>query len=219
MKSILVALDCPQCQYHTYRKSETLIIADFDEQGREQLLNGTFFSLRCPRCAHQIQFLHPLVYVDQSHHFILLVKLRQDLRAQDRDLYAEDTSSIKRILCDATQIAEKIRIFEDALDDRAMEVLKMRMQQKFMKQKRGWQQIRYQDMDRATATLWFEAQKEDICDMLGVRMLDYEKIRQRLPAPSHQCILVDQQWAHMAKLSKNDYNERVGAERGHAHDD
>lgn len=196
MKSILVELECRQCMYHTYRKSETLILSDFETQVKEQLLNDTFFTMQCPRCHTKIEYIHPLAYIDKKHAFILLIKAKKDFSAKDHHLYADDTHSKKRFLCDHTKIAEKMRILEDDLDDRCIEILKVKLHLQFKKRQRKITHMEYHDKDRNSQTLWFETNGEYGKDMFAVSLKDYERIACRLQAEHHDRYLeIDETWA------------------------
>lgn len=197
MKSILVELQCHQCFYHTYRKSETLVISDFETQVREQLLEDRYFTLRCPRCGNLIEFLHPLAYVDKDHSFILLIKAEKDVTKKDYKLYQDDTTSRKRLISDHEKIAEKIRIFEDDLDDRAIELLKVKLHMMYEKKGQPFSHITYHDVDRESSTIWFETERNHQSDMMAVIMNAYESIIKELPADDQQFHIIDEEWANV----------------------
>ena len=195
MKSILVELTCHQCMYHTYRKSETLILSEFETNARKDLLNDDFFTMKCPRCGNLIEFIHPLAYVDTIHKFILLIKSRKDFKVEDHNLYADDCDSRKRFIYKHQDIGEKIRIFEDGMDDRAIEIIKYKIKQVHLQKQREIQAIQYHDKDHATQTIWFEVQIDNIKDMLAITMEAYQRIKSTVPnEDTLQYTCVDEQW-------------------------
>ena len=196
MKSILVELTCPTCMYHTYRKSETLILSDFETQAREELLQDTFFTLHCPRCGRTIAFLHPLAYVDKQHSFILLIKAEKDFHPKDHHLYAEDTKSRKRFLCDHTKIAETMRILEDDLDDRAIEIIKYKLYRYCQQRHPKLLSVRYLDIDPATQTIWFDLVMKQQNEHIAILKEEYDKVLQKLTKEScDQYLKIDEAWA------------------------
>lgn len=195
MKSILVELHCRQCMYHTYRKSETLVLSDFETQARNDLLADTFFTLRCPRCGELIEFIHPLAYVDTKHKFILFIKSKKDITKEDVYLYQDDTSSHKRFIFDHTKIAEKIHIFEDELDDRVIEIAKLKLKQQLARKQREIEHITYHDMDKQTKTIWFETQSAQITTIMAITLHDYNIMKQTLSkAQFDHFECVDESW-------------------------
>ncbi|MEG0470203.1 MAG: CpXC domain-containing protein [Longicatena sp.] len=176
MKSILVELTCTQCMFHTYRKSETLILSDFEIQGREQLLNDTFFTFQCPRCGHLIEFIHPLAYIDKDHKFVLYIKSKKDFKESDHALYKDDVTSRKRYISNHNEIAEKIRIFEDDLDDRCIEIIKFKLVHHLEKQKQKKCSVTYFDYDAISQTIWFRTTHDKEQQMLAVLMDEYLRL-------------------------------------------
>lgn len=182
--------------YHTYRKSETLVLSDFETQARDALLQDTFFTLRCPRCGHLIEYLHPLAYVDKNHKFILLIKAEKDFQTKDHHLYAEDTDSRKRFLCDHTKIAEKLRILEDDLDDRVIEIIKYKLKQYYQRKEFIITDVCYHDIDRSTQTIWFDVIKENCIENAAIMKDEYQRINDLLSKESNdQYLRIDEDWA------------------------
>ena len=89
MKSILVEIQC-DCGFHTYRKSETLVLSDFEVDIRKALMENTYFTIRCPRCGKEIIFLHPFAYVDKKHHHNII-------EAESKPFCEDDHHCIMRI--------------------------------------------------------------------------------------------------------------------------
>lgn len=179
--------------YQTYRKSETLILSDFETQAREDLLNDTYFTISCPICGHHIQFIHPFAYVDTKHRFILLVKAKKDVNESDETLYSEDQTSRKRFLFNPSFIAEKIRILEDGFDDRAIEIVKVKLKSKYEKQ--HVYDLSYHDVDHTTKTIWFVLRTKEKEEYIAVLYNSYETIAKQLLKETSRFVCVDEAWA------------------------
>lgn len=185
MKSILVALDCPQCLYKTHKKSETLVMPDFEPALREALLEGTFFQKKCPRCGKTLDYIHFLLYVDKANHFILMIKPRSDFKEADQTLFHEEEHSLKRYIGDTAEVAEKIHILEDHLDDRAIAILKTKLLIRARKRGLDVQELTYHDRDKKSSTLWFDQVIEGEHQLFAVTMDSYYQITKQLPPLSY----------------------------------
>lgn len=179
MKSILVEINCTACFYQTHKKSETLVLPDFEPDARKDLVEGRFFSCRCPRCGKTINFLHPCIYADKEHHFILLIKPEMEVKESDYTMYEEDQISKKRLVTKIDDVAEKIRIFEDGFDDHTIEVLKAKLLIRARNKGENIAGIAYLDYDKASATLWFQYSGEG--NVVGIAHSVYARIQKEIP--------------------------------------
>lgn len=186
MKSILVALVCNRCLYKTHKKSETLIMPDFEPDLREALLEGSYFKKRCPCCGNIIEFFHQVLYVDKEHEFMLLIKPKGDFKISDNDLFGQHVSFRKRYVSDVDCIAEKLRILEDALDDRVIEILKVKLLLRAKQRQQQMQTICYQDIDKQSQTIWFYVEKAKTHDLIAVTKYSYEQVANMLPSGKHE---------------------------------
>lgn len=193
MKSILVELTCPRCFYKTHKKSETLIMPEMEPQFRKELLEGVFFKKACPSCGKINTFLHTMIYVDKKHRFVLLVKPKSDLTDKDFSIFQSEKNCIRRYLCDPSQVAEKIRMLEDKLDDRAMELLKLKIILREKKKGRLPKNVIYQDQE--TDTIWFHVQHDEEEDVIGIWKTSYDAICSKLPPQKNQFEEIDSYWA------------------------
>lgn len=202
MKSILAEISCNNCMYHTYRKSETLILPDFEPRMRKELLEDTYFTYVCPRCGHTITYLHELTYVDKAHHFILLIKPKVDQKERDHNLYLEDTKSIRRYISDPTLVSEKLRILEDEVDDRVIEILKFKLKIRYTRMNKEVKHIAYQDC--ANDLFWFSIAFIDSEEMIAVASDSYQTIKKSLDANNHKKFIeIDEDWIRNKRISEN----------------
>lgn len=195
MKSIYVALTCPSCGYQTHKQSETLVIADFEPYLKQQLLDGSFFTARCPSCAQRLQFLHTCLLAGEGYSYIILIKPKQQQKESDHLLYRE-RSCPKRYVFDSDQLKEQLRILEDGLDDRAIQLLKVKLYLHLKRQGRKISALSYFDLDRSSATIWFHLYADGVREELALAWEAYEALTLTLPkedALRFQCI--DMAWA------------------------
>lgn len=188
MKSILVALTCPRCGYITHKKSETFVNPLFEPECRKELLQLTFFAHDCPNCHKHLEFVHDCLYVDQKKHFMILLKVsNSDPITQQK----QPQIHIMRRVDSAAALMEKIRIFDSYLNDYAMERLKYRL-----KKGHDYTDIRFQEFDEQTQILWFEVQRNQLADMIGVEESFYRSLLPVVPSiSSHEFETVDESWA------------------------
>lgn len=180
MKSILVELNCKHCMYQSHKQSETLIIPEFEPYLREQLLDDTFFVGTCLKCGSQIEFLHTCIYNAKKQGFILLMKPEKEQRVADHSLYQDDVCT-KRYLSNHKDIPEKIHILEDHVDDRVIEIMKVKLR---LRAKQNLQQIEsiiYHDIDLASKTIWFKIEQDGEQKDIAITLESYHNLLQTLP--------------------------------------
>jgi len=167
--------------YKTHKKSETLIMPDFEPNLREELIAGTFFKKRCPCCGKVIEFVHQVLYVDKEHQFILMIKPQSDFKKEDDSLFKGNNHSKKRYISHIADVAEKIVILENSLDDRVIEILKVKLILRAKRRKQEVTSIRYHDIDRQSDTIWFDIEVDEQHDVVAVTMDSYKQIQKQLP--------------------------------------
>ncbi len=179
MKSILVPIHCPNCLFTTNIPSDTVVIPEFEPDLKKKLKEGTFYTFICPRCGTKIHYYHTCVYPDKNHHFVLLMKSKKDRRLADHELYKGE-SLIKRYISYDYEIPEKIKIFEDQYDDRAIELIKLKLLLYMKEKNRKVDEIQYYEDDKDTQTLWFKIVENDDECMIAVTKETYIKEQEYL---------------------------------------
>lgn len=115
---------CPGCGASVTTHMHTGIRAEEDIELREQALSETLFNWFCPECGSSFQLLYPCLYSDRTHNFMLWMSPEEDTS----NIPLENMSSLekvqKRIVTNGLEMREKILIFENDLDDRAVELVK-----------------------------------------------------------------------------------------------
>lgn len=171
MKQILLQLKCPHCFHVNLKVAETIVNPNIESNLKKQILNDEFFSIRC-RCGTEINFLYPCVYVDKKQHLILFMKEKEILH---------DDTCIQRLVHNAEQFKEEIRINDAHLDDRVIARIKHQIKMKSNKK-----HLHFIDSD--AEYLWFD------CDgqVSGVDRSVYNKIASKIGRPDQAIIDVDQ---------------------------
>lgn len=174
MKSILVSIHCPNCLFTTDIPSDTVVIPEFEPDLKKRLKDGTFYTFTCPRCKTKIHYYHTCVYPDKKHQFVLLMKSKKERKLADHELY-KGQSFVKRYISNDNEIAEKIKIFEDHYDDRAIELIKLKLLLHMKEQNRKIDEIQYYEDDKDTQTLWFKIVENNVDRMIAVTKETYRK--------------------------------------------
>lgn len=195
MKTVLIELRCPMCGAIFHKKSETLLLHGFESNDEARLRDGTFFTAHCPICGKESKILHNFLYIDKEHHFAILVKSRKDMVESDQELYARDAHLRKRYVSKVDEIPEKIRVLEDGLDDRVIEILKLKLLRQYQRKTPDVKNVIYHDSDRQSETLWFDILYTDREDIVGIEKISYERILKQLPVDGVRFVEIDRDWA------------------------
>ena len=102
----------------------------------QQLIDGSLFRYRCPRCGVETDVVYPCLYHDMKEHaMVQLVNgsgLDEAMRTLDKlqtdGMLTKMTAEANyrhRLVTSQNDLREKAMLFRDGLDDRAMEVLKL----------------------------------------------------------------------------------------------
>lgn len=123
-KSEEIKYTCPYCGkefeieiYHSVNTNE-------DPDLRERCISGDIFQHSCPHCHKDFMIQNPLLYEDPEHKFVLWVSGNDvgDLSSLSKPLI-EKGYTLRR--CSTVkEFVEKIQIFEDGVDDIAVELAK-----------------------------------------------------------------------------------------------
>ena len=195
MKKIFVQLICRHCLYRTHKESETLILPDIEKDIKKALLEETYFTARCPQCGHIIEFLHPCLYVDKKHNYMLYIKSKKDWNYDDH-LKFDDEITRRRYVFEYKKIAEKIRIFDDGFDDCVMELLKLKLISHLMIKHDIIDNVIYRDVDLNTKTLWFDVNINQIEQQVAVMCSSYVSTQNQFVKDINEAFIeIDESWA------------------------
>lgn len=121
---------CPNCNVTGTSTIKKRICVSKNPELREKILNGSFFEWECQSCKERFFIEDIFLYNDDANKFMVYfvpgfdkeeLKIPTLLRTKDE----YDTKNSKlRVTANFIDFVEKIRIFEAALDDRVIEMMK-----------------------------------------------------------------------------------------------
>ena len=158
------------------------------------MLEETFFKKQCPVCGKEINFIHPLLYVDRIHHFILLIKSKKDWNESDHTVYESEGAFRKRYISNGTAVGEKLKILEDDLDDCSIELIKLKLFKKYQLRYPDLKEIKYHDRDKSSETIWFDLMKQEH-DIIAIEEAVYQNVLKNIPKDGNDFVEIDISWA------------------------
>ena len=119
---------CPSCA----ASKETAIWPGIDreqnEDLREQILNESLFLWKCPECGYEMQLIYPCMYQDRENRFVVFLEPNEkDPVFRTRGVELPDGIR-RRLVSSIEELKEKILIFEASLNDAAVELAKLGME-------------------------------------------------------------------------------------------
>lgn len=135
---------CPKCQTENDVILWEKVNVTMNPDLKEKLFSGTLNQLLCKECGHQSRIDIPLIYHDMDKKFFIHFapeypmgeeeELITNLNQETMTLFDESYENRLRVAFDFRTLMEKIKIFDDGLDDRSVEVCKTlaRLQLKLM---------------------------------------------------------------------------------------
>lgn len=124
-------LSCPGCGAVNKSRMWIEIEAGADPQLREKILEETLFDWECPDCGYRAQMVYPCLYHDRERGFLVCLspagRTRQVIEAEQR--HPGLAQAKKRLVLNPAQLKEKIMIFESGLNDVALEMVKLALQE------------------------------------------------------------------------------------------
>lgn len=119
---------CPGCGARVAARMWTGINAEVNPNLRAEVLDETLFDWKCPQCGHEATLAYPCLYHDKGRRFMVYV-LPQEPDEQKAAGIAAQFPQLrgvrKRVTGSLASLKEKILLFEDGLDDRAVELVKL----------------------------------------------------------------------------------------------
>ena len=122
-------VQCPKCEQQSM--TEILISGNTvqDKYLRELIFDEKVFRWKCKKCGFSSRYQHPLLYSDIERGFMVYyIPNVERMRVADDKLDGEFSELVnikKRIVPDINAMKEKIVIFENGLNDYAMELTKL----------------------------------------------------------------------------------------------
>lgn len=120
---------CPKCGQQSMTDIMISGNTNDDKQLRELVFNERVFRWKCKKCGFSSKYQHPLLYNDIDRGFMVYyIPKVERMRVADEKLDAEFSELArvkKRIVPDINAMKEKIILFEQGLNDFAIELTKL----------------------------------------------------------------------------------------------
>ena len=120
---------CPKCGFIYEHECCPSVNASTDPLLREKVISGNICVSYCPSCKVTTRLVYPCLYQDPKNNFAVYFLPRTEMRSIPSDgdisnILEVSSAKDRRLVDDYTDLIEKISIFENGLDDRAMELFK-----------------------------------------------------------------------------------------------
>lgn len=128
-----MSIQCPNCKKEGNFTIWHTLNVDVNPEERERVKSGDVFKYTCKNCGNSFQVEYRFMYHDTDNHFQIwyFPKEEYDIEKECAELNNTDVLNFFkgkekiRIVNNKNDLIEKIMIFEDALDDILIEVLKI----------------------------------------------------------------------------------------------
>ncbi|MEN6390726.1 MAG: CpXC domain-containing protein [Syntrophomonas sp.] len=128
-KEITLDAVCPNCGFHQEVQYWGSINSDLNPELKARLMEGELNSYTCQQCSELIQLGVATLYHDMTRGFMIYLLHDQEQHHQAQKDLAGFIAMLPnyrfRFVDQEIHLIEKIRIFEDGLDDRIVELIKM----------------------------------------------------------------------------------------------
>lgn len=127
--TIIKEIPCPNCKSVTKAKLWTSVSASENPSIRNRIMDESLFEWQCPHCKYKNKLSYPMLYHDINNDFMIYlvpqVKQHNIIDKESVNIYPNLDIINKRLAENINVLKEKILIFENKLDDMAIEVTKL----------------------------------------------------------------------------------------------
>lgn len=121
-----ITCSCSKCG----RQESVFLPQIITEKHREKAEDLSLFKWTCPQCGHLLKLLYPCMYLNRSKRILIwyVDELQETQRLEEEitpELKQETVWFTKRFCRTLEEFGEKIRVLEQGLDDRTLELLKI----------------------------------------------------------------------------------------------
>lgn len=114
---------CPKCQKEINLNFFDVLL--LDEKMKEQLRKDELFSIECYNCHQKIKLNYDCLCVDDKNRYAIALSFDDNEKDNVVSLFTDkEIDYRKRIVTDSHRLLEKVYIFDNGLDDRAIEIMK-----------------------------------------------------------------------------------------------
>ncbi|MEG0657705.1 CpXC domain-containing protein [Anaerorhabdus sp.] len=127
-KSSTRMFTCPKCGKDYEIEIWESINVELDPDLREKLFHNEIFKVECPHCHDVYQVVHPCLYHDPENKIMVYLiddKIEKELEANPKIPFDVIPGYTYRYCKKIMEFVEKVRILEEGLDDRIVEMAKM----------------------------------------------------------------------------------------------
>lgn len=130
-------IQCPKCGKEIEIEVWDTLEMPYDEEQKEKILKNVFFRIRCEACGIQLPMLYDCEYNDLEKKFLIwivpklldsekvrIMKFNKRLET-DKTLQLAQGGYRYRLVRSDNELREKVLIFEEGLDDRFIETMKI----------------------------------------------------------------------------------------------
>ena len=131
-KERIEKITCPKCGQEIEMVIWDRLNGDLDPEAKAQLLNGTLFRFKCSKCGHESNLQYSILYHDMKNsamvyfvHPDAVEQTIQELTEMEEKLPVKMEGYRKRVVCDQNALREKAILFDNGVDDRVAEIIKL----------------------------------------------------------------------------------------------
>ena len=124
-------IKCPECGKENDFIVWQSLNTEINPEAKEQLLNGTLFRFKCADCGYESNVTYPILYHDMSNR-LMIYFVKEDEIDEIKKTFEPDSQFgfamegyKRRIVTDQNSLREKAIIFDNGLDDRVVEIIKL----------------------------------------------------------------------------------------------
>ena len=125
-------ITCPNCG----QKSEIItwdsLNSELNPKAKMQLLNGSLFSFKCKNCEFESILRYNMLYHDMRNKVMVYLVAPNEIEKAIKSINETESSMLvklegytKRVVCEQNALREKAIIFDNGLDDRVVEIIKL----------------------------------------------------------------------------------------------
>ncbi|ACV23642.1 Uncharacterised protein [Slackia heliotrinireducens] len=140
-----IQVKCPSCSHPGSVEVWPIITSTTDERAMELVLNGRLFEHVCPACGKKVAVAYDCLLHDVEHRAFLLYTTKEnpEVTGPHRLMDARDALRAKsqnvdnyqlRLALTTFEFCEKVRIWHDGYDDRAIELMKVAIKRGMLKE-------------------------------------------------------------------------------------
>jgi len=123
-ENLIADVTCPQCNHVQKHEFIKVINVSQNPQLKLGVLTDSLFTMKCEECGNEIFLNNELLYTDEDADLTILVAPEIETMDVSKQKLESNTST-NRIVQTVVDLKEKVVMFDTGLDDRAVELVKM----------------------------------------------------------------------------------------------